>query len=99
MSAYLAPMPRRTSLILTAVLASFLPGCGGDGGSEQSAVGCAGGRPVSGRPIRIATTLAPITSIVANIAGGSGSVVAGLVPEGVNSHTYEPSPSAGGRVR
>src|SRR5687767_3161573 len=86
-------MPRRTSLILTVVLVSFLPGCGGDGGSEQSAVGCAGGRPVSGRPIRIATTVAPITSIVANIAGGSGAVVNGLVPEGVNSHTYEPSPS------
>ena len=93
MSAYLAPMPRRTSLILTAVLASFLSGCGGEGGSEQSPAGCAGGRPVSGRPIRIATTVAPITSIVANIAGGSGAVVAGLVPEGVNSHTYEPSPS------
>ena len=35
-----------------------------------------------------------VTSIVANIAGGSGTVVEGIVPEGMNSHTYEPAPSA-----
>jgi ABC-type Zn uptake system ZnuABC Zn-binding protein ZnuA len=85
-------MPPRTSLILTVVLASFLWGCA-DGGSDGSAAGCAGGRPVEERPIRIATTVAPITSIVGNIAGGSGAVVTGLVPEGVDSHTYEPAPS------
>jgi len=77
---------------MVAVLVSLTSGCGGDGGGE-SVTGCAGGDPVEGRPLRIATTVAPITSIVANIAGGSGAVVTGLVPEGVNSHTYEPSPS------
>ena len=40
----------------------------------------------------IATTVAPITSIVANIAGDRADVT-GLVPEGTNSHTYEPKPS------
>jgi ABC-type Zn uptake system ZnuABC Zn-binding protein ZnuA len=30
---------------------------------------------------------------VANIAGGTGSVVTGVVPEGTNSHTFEPKPS------
>ena len=84
-------MPRRTSLIVAAILVSFTWGCGGDGG--ESITGCAGGKPVAGRPLRIASTVAPITSIVANIAGGSGAMVTGLVPEGVNSHTYEPSPS------
>jgi ABC-type Zn uptake system ZnuABC Zn-binding protein ZnuA len=83
-------MRRRTSLILTAALVAWVGGCGG---GEESAAGCEGGRPVAGRQIRIATTVAPITSIVANIAGGSGAVVTGLVPEGVDSHTYEPSPS------
>lgn len=40
----------------------------------------------------IATTVAPITSIVANIVGDKADVV-GIVPEGVNSHTFEPRPS------
>ena len=50
------------------------------------------GAPVSGL-LSIATTVAPITSIVANIAGGTGTLVTGIVPEGTNSHTFEPKPS------
>lgn len=42
--------------------------------------------------IRIATTVAPITSIVANIVGDRADVT-GIVPEGTNSHTFEPRPS------
>ena len=49
---------------------------------------------VSGRPLQIVSTVAPITSIIANVVGGSGAVVNGLVPEGTNSHTFEPPPSA-----
>jgi ABC-type Zn uptake system ZnuABC Zn-binding protein ZnuA len=45
-----------------------------------------------GARLRIAATVAPITSIVANIAGDAADVT-GLVPEGINSHTYEPTPS------
>lgn len=48
---------------------------------------------VSGRLLKIATTVAPITSIVANIAGGTGTMIRGIVPEGTNSHTFEPRPS------
>jgi len=48
---------------------------------------------VTGRPLMIVTTVAPITSLVANIAAGSGTVIQGIVPEGTNSHTYEPPPS------
>jgi ABC-type Zn uptake system ZnuABC Zn-binding protein ZnuA len=36
--------------------------------------------------------VAPITSIVASIVGDVGGEVVGVVPEGTNSHTYEPSP-------
>jgi ABC-type Zn uptake system ZnuABC Zn-binding protein ZnuA len=43
--------------------------------------------------LRVASTVAPITSIVAAIAGGTGAVIVGVVPEGRNSHTFEPSPS------
>lgn len=55
---------------------------------------CNGGAVVAGRPIRIATTVAPITNIVANIAADTNAVIEGLVPEGTNSHTFEPPPSA-----
>lgn len=45
------------------------------------------------RPLRVATTVAPITNIVANVAGGTDTEIVGIVPEGVNSHTYSPTPS------
>ena len=41
----------------------------------------------------MATTVAPITSIVANIAGDTDTTIVGIVPEGTNSHTFEPKPS------
>ena len=53
---------------------------------------CTSGTSVNG-VLNIATTVAPITSIVANIAGGSGATITGIVPEGTNSHTFEPKPS------
>ena len=40
----------------------------------------------------VLTTVSPITSIVENI-GGSRINLVGIIPEGVNSHTFEPSPS------
>lgn len=42
----------------------------------------------------VVTTVAPITNIVSNIAGDRLRV-AGLVPEGTNSHTFEPRPADG----
>lgn len=41
----------------------------------------------------IATTVAPITSITSAVVGDLATVT-GIVPEGTNSHTFEPSPSA-----
>jgi len=46
--------------------------------------------PDEGR-LRVVTTVAPLTSIVSDIAGRHADVV-GIVPEGTNSHTFEPSP-------
>ena len=40
----------------------------------------------------VVTTVSPLTSIAANVAGEHATVV-GLVPEGVNSHEFEPRPS------
>ncbi len=42
--------------------------------------------------IQVITTVSPITNIVYNI-GGDKISLAGIVPEGVNSHTFEPAPS------
>ena len=42
--------------------------------------------------LRVATTVSPITNIVQNI-GGDRVAVTGIVPEGANSHTFEPAPS------
>ena len=60
------------------------------------AAGCAAGSPGGdaddGR-LRVVTTVAPITNI-AGIVGGERVRVTGLVPEGTNSHTFEPPPSA-----
>jgi ABC-type Zn uptake system ZnuABC Zn-binding protein ZnuA len=43
--------------------------------------------------LQVVTTVSPITSLVAEVAGGLVDV-RGLVPEGADSHTYEPKPSA-----
>ncbi|PSB13351.1 zinc ABC transporter substrate-binding protein [filamentous cyanobacterium CCP1] len=42
----------------------------------------------------VVTTVAPITNIVSNIAGDRVRVV-GIIPEGTDSHTFEPRPSDG----
>jgi len=42
--------------------------------------------------LNVVTSVAPITSIVKNVGGDLVSVK-GIVPEGVNSHTFEPAPS------
>ena len=42
--------------------------------------------------LRVVSTVSPITSLVENV-GGSRIRLDGIVPEGVNSHTFEPPPS------
>lgn len=44
------------------------------------------------RKISVVTTVAPITSMVENV-GGDKIKLTGIIPEGVNSHTFEPVPS------
>ncbi len=44
------------------------------------------------RGLRVVSTVSPITSLVETI-GGSRIRLDGIIPEGVNSHTYEPAPS------
>ena len=73
---------RASTLALFAALALaaiVLAACGGDDVEDDGL-------------LRVVTTVSPITSIVESIAGGRVRVD-GIVPEGVNSHTFEPAPS------
>ena len=42
--------------------------------------------------LNVVATVSPITNIIYNI-GGNHITLSGIVPEGVNSHTFEPAPS------
>ncbi|HNE58792.1 MAG TPA: zinc ABC transporter substrate-binding protein, partial [Nitrosomonas sp.] len=42
--------------------------------------------------LKIATTVSPITNMVQNV-GGTTVEVKGVVPDGMDSHTFEPLPS------
>jgi ABC-type Zn uptake system ZnuABC Zn-binding protein ZnuA len=48
--------------------------------------------PADNGKVQVVTTVSPITNIVQNI-GGELVQVTGIVPEGANSHTFEPAPS------
>jgi manganese/iron transport system substrate-binding protein len=48
--------------------------------------------PPAEEKLNIITTVAPITSIVENV-GGDKIKLTGIIPEGIDSHTFEPIPS------
>lgn len=54
------------------------------------------GQNTQNKPL-VVTTVAPITNIVSNIAGDRVQVQ-GIVPEGTDSHTFEPRPSDAGLI-
>jgi ABC-type Zn uptake system ZnuABC Zn-binding protein ZnuA len=75
---------RITVPALVGSLALLVAACGGADGTSAASE--------DGR-LRVVTTVAPITSIVSAV-GGDLVAVEGIVPEGTNSHTFEPPPSA-----
>jgi len=84
-------MRARPAILLAATataLALALSACGGSAeGRAKSPGGSTSGR------LTVVTTVSPITNIVATVTGDAADVV-GIVPEGTNSHTFEPPPSA-----
>lgn len=67
------------------LLGALASACGGgDTGPET------GGDTAS--TVRVVTTVSPIRNIIENVGGDRVSVTA-IVPEGTNSHTFEPAPS------
>ncbi len=73
--------PSLSAAIALVLLSAVLAGCGA---SDQYA---------RDNRLSVVATVAPITSIVAQI-GGDRVRLSGLIPEGTNSHTYEPRPSS-----
>jgi ABC-type Zn uptake system ZnuABC Zn-binding protein ZnuA len=82
---------------LLVVLSVFMPvlvlaacsdsgGSGGDKGAWTDDLGKNDGR------VKVVTSVAPISDIVRNI-GGDRIALYGIVPDGTNSHTFEPKPS------
>lgn len=53
---------------------------------------CAPGAHDDPRKLNVLTTVSPITNLAMNV-GGDRVEVTGIVPEGTNSHTFEPAPS------
>ena len=72
--------------LLAALIGVLTAACAG----EPASTGAAGGS--GGADVRVVTTVSPITNIVQNVGGDHVSVT-GIVPEGTNSHTFEPAPS------
>ena len=65
--------------------------------AAATSAGATASGPLGGGKLQVVTTVAPITSIVANIAGDKADVH-GIIPEGEDSHTYEPKPSVAALV-
>ena len=78
------PAMRAVILLSVAIAAPTGIACG-----ESSNVGP---QTADAKALRVVTTVSPITSLVENV-GGSRIRLQGIVPEGVNSHTFEPAPS------
>ena len=77
------PMAKSKYGVFAVTLILSLTACSTGSGANS-------GDAADGRPL-IATTVSPITSIAASIAGDRARIE-GIVPEGTNSHTFEPSP-------
>ncbi len=82
-------------IFLAGVLSLAVAGCATSPAPTATDAGAAAAQ--GAERLRIVTTVSPITNVVYNIAGERAEVV-GIVPEGVNSHTYEPAPSDARRL-
>ena len=79
-----------SALLCSIVLLQPAAGCSSAPAASQ-AVGEPSGTAASTK-LKVASTVSPITSLAENI-GGDRIQLTGIVPEGTNSHTFEPAPS------
>jgi ABC-type Zn uptake system ZnuABC Zn-binding protein ZnuA len=91
------PTSARRLVAGVASAALVLAACGSDDAADSSSTDTAADTAAdSGSDsgsFQVVTTVAPITSIAANVLGECATIT-GIVPEGTNSHTFEPPPSA-----
>src|SRR2546427_11657043 len=71
--------------VAAATLGATAVGCSGPSSATQPR-----GAKAQGGGLTVAASVAPIVNIVRNVVGNRDRVV-GLIPEGVDSHTFEPS--------
>jgi len=83
---------RKTSFVAAVVGAFALSGCASSNGDDAATDTSNAGGEVGSNRVLVATTVSPITSIVSRV-GGDCVEIRGIVPEGTNSHTFEPAPS------
>ena len=79
-----------SALLCSMVAILVLVGCTTSSVSSQQSDDPSG--PGDSTRLKVASTVSPITSLAENI-GGDRIDLTGIVPEGTNSHTFEPSPS------
>ena len=75
------PIVGLSALVLVGAACAAEPGSDADDRAQGG-----GGR------VAVVTTVSPITNIAQNV-GGDCVTITGIVPEGTNSHTFEPQPS------
>jgi ABC-type Zn uptake system ZnuABC Zn-binding protein ZnuA len=73
-------MKRITALIGLLIVSGLVTACGGTPISAGS------------QKLNVVSTVSPITNIIYNI-GGDRIALTGIIPEGTDSHTFEPAPS------
>jgi len=79
----------RRAAACVVTLALVAAACGSDDSTSSDDTSGSG---ESASDFQVVTTVAPITSIAANVIGDCATIT-GIVPEGTNSHTFEPPPS------
>lgn len=81
------------SIVLTGLLVALLAACGDPTATTAPAPASTGGATAAdSKKLKVVTTVAPLTSIVLNV-GGNRIDVHGIIPDGTDSHTFEPAPS------
>lgn len=86
---------RLSPLIALTALVLLLAGC--DSGGEKEVFYSRDSFDANNGKLNVVTTVAPLTDIVRNI-GGDRIDLFGIVPDGTNSHTFEPKPSDAKRL-
>lgn len=88
------PARRWLAAVVPALVSLLLAGCSSSSSSNKVSgeAGTDSDFTAKDGRLKVATTVAPLTNIVRNV-GGSRIDIHGLIPDGVDSHTFEPKPS------